>query len=136
MGILMCALLITGCVQTNSPVGEKTPVLVTSSNDTPLPVITTEIIPQFRPGDIIDSTQNLDRVPHLIILDYNNTTRQYQYDIIFRNVNKSWGYRLYPETRWVSVGFFEKNETYLLTHINITDIETRFPSKEIFEKTP
>jgi len=141
-GILLCTLLIVGCVQTNIPVEEKNPARVTTLQDTPrvqnitpLPTTSPAIVPQYQQGDIIDSTRNIDRVPHLIILDFNNTTGQYQYDIIFRNENKSWGYRIYPEPRWVSVGFFEKNETYLGTHINITNLETWFPSKEIFERT-
>jgi hypothetical protein len=34
------------------------------------------------------------------------------------------------------VAEFEKNASYPLTHINLTDLATWFPSKEIFEKTP
>ena len=135
MGILIYVFLIMGCVQTNSPVEDTVPVLVTTSHGISLPVTSPEIIPQYKPGDIIDHTQNIDREPHLIIIDLNNTSGQYQYDIIFRNPNREWGYRIYPEPRWVSVGYFDKNETYLLTHINMTDFETWFPNKEIFEKT-
>jgi len=135
MGILICVFLTMGCVQTNSPVEDAVPVLVTTSHGISLPVTSPEIIPQYRPGDIIDHTQNIDREPHLIIIDLNNTSGQYQYDIIFRNPNKSWGYRLYPEPRWNFVNSVEKNDPYLITHINITDLETRFQSREIFEKT-
>jgi hypothetical protein len=130
--LLICIILIVGCLQPNSLEEKKTPTLViTSKNTVGVQNITTlpaapYVIPRYRQGDIIDHTQNIDREPHLIIIDLNNTTGQYQYDIIFRNTNKSWGYRLYPEPRWVSVGYFEKNETYLLTHINMTDLETWF----------
>jgi hypothetical protein len=141
MGILICTLLIAGCTQTKSPVEKiSTAVVITSqntpgmSNVTPLPGTSPEITPRFRQGDIIDFSHNINKVPHLIILDYNNKTGQYQYDIIFQNENKSWGYRLYPEPRWDYANSVEKNESYLITHINMTDLETRYISREIFEK--
>lgn len=142
MVALMCFLLIAGCVQTNSPVEKVAPSFFITPQNTPgepdiikQPVADTEILPRYRAGDVIDFSQNIDKVPHIIILDYNNKTGQYQYDIIFRNDNKTWGYRLYPEPRWDSRVSVEKNEPFLITHINITDIETRFQSREIFEKT-
>ena len=135
VGLLLCTLLVIGCVQTNSPVVEKTKVLVTSFHDTPISTPSPEITPRYHTGDIVDGTQNIDRTPHLIILDYNKTSGKYDYDIIFRNANKSWGYRIYPEHRYMPVAEFEKNASYLLTHINMTELATWFPSKEIFEKT-
>ncbi len=53
----------------------------------------------------------------------------------FKNENRRWGYRLYPEPRWDFVDSLESNKPYLITHINITDLETRFPSREIFLET-
>jgi hypothetical protein len=140
--ILISSLLVVGCVQQSSTAEKKntsivlTPQSISGVPDTTqLPDAHPGIIPRYRTGDIIDFSKNIEKVPHLIILDYNNKTDMYQYDIIFRNDNKSWGYRLYPETRWDSVESIEKNEPYLITHINITDLETRFQSREIFEKT-
>jgi hypothetical protein len=127
-------LLVTGCVQPDSSAGEKTTLVVTTT--TPIPATSPEIVPRFHTGDIVDGTQNIDRTPHLIILDYNKTSGEYDYDIIFRNANKSWGYRIYPEHRYMPVAEFEKNASYLLMHINMTDLATWFPSKEIFERTP
>jgi hypothetical protein len=135
-GLLICTILIVGCVQPDSPPVEKTPVIVATYEDTPVSTPSPEIIPQYHAGDIVDGTQNIERTPHLIILDYNKTSGEYDYDIIFRNANKSWGYRIYPEHRYMPVAEFEKNASYLLTHINLTDLATRFPSREIFEKTP
>lgn len=142
--ILISTLLVVGCVQvqTSSIAEKKNTIIViipqsTSGvpNATQLPAAHPGIIPRYQTGDIIDFSQNIDKVPHLVILDYNNKTDKYQYDIIFRNDNKSWGYRLYPEPRWDSVESVEKNESYLITHINITDLEIRFQNREIFEKT-
>ena len=135
VGLLMGTLLIIGCVQPDSSVMEKTPIVVTTADDTPITATSPEITPRYHTGDIVDGTQNIDRTPHLIILDYNKTSGEYDYDIIFRNTNKSWGYRIYPEHRYMPVATFEKNASYLLTHINLTDLATWFPSKEIFEKT-
>lgn len=136
VGLLMCTLLISGCVQPNSPVVEKTPIVVLTSQETPIPTTSPAIVPRYHTGDVVDGTQNIDRTPHLIILDYNKTSGEYDYDIIFRNANKTWGYRIYPEHRYMPVAEFEKNASYLLKHINMTDLATLFPSKEIFEKTP
>jgi hypothetical protein len=74
-----------------------------------IPTFRPDTMPRYRQGDVIDFSQNINKVPHLIILDYNNKTGQYQYDIIFQNENKSWGYRLYPEPLWDSVDSVEKN---------------------------
>jgi hypothetical protein len=136
VGLLLCTLMVIGCVQTQSPVVAKTTVIVTTLPDTSIPAPSPEITPRYHTGDIVDGTQNIDRTPHLIILDYNKTSGEYDYDIIFRNANKSWGYRIYPEHRYMPVAEFEKNASYLLTHINMTDLATWFPTKEIFEKTP
>jgi hypothetical protein len=141
-GILICTLLIVGCVQTNSHAEKITPAIIITTPSTPdvpdvppLPAARPEIMPRYREGDVIDFSPNADKVPHLIILDYHNKTGQYLYDIIFRNDNRSWGYRIYPEPRLGSVDSIEKNEPYLITHMNITDLDTWFPSKEIFERT-
>ena len=135
VGIVMFTLLVIGCIQPNSPGVEKTPIVLTTSHETPTLTTFPEPTPRYHTGDVVDGTQNIDRTPHLIILDYNKTTGEYDYDIIFRNANKSWGYRIYPEHRYMPVAEFEKNASYLLTHINMTDLATWFPSKEIFENT-
>jgi hypothetical protein len=135
VGLLVCIFLIAGCMQSNSSVVEKTPIVVVTTKESPKPTTSPEIIPRYHTGDIVDGTQNINRTPHLIILDYNKTSGEYDYDIIFRNANESWGYRIYPEHRYMPVAEFERNASYLLTHINLTDLETRFPSKELFERT-
>ena len=135
-GLLIYTLLMTGCVQTHSPAMEKIPVFLPTTKEILVMATSQEITPRYHPGDIVDGTQNIERTPHLIILDYNKTSGEYDYDIIFRNANKSWGYRIYPEHRYMPIAEFERNASFLLTHINLTDLETWFPSKEIFERTP
>jgi hypothetical protein len=60
-GILMCTLLIVGCVQTNSPAEKKTPSVIVTSQTTPgvpninrLPAAHPDTMPRYRHGDIID----------------------------------------------------------------------------------
>jgi hypothetical protein len=135
-GLLFALILVSACTETSQPPLSPVPGQTTGVPEvTVTPGTSPEITPRYHTGDIVDGTQNIDRTPHLIILNYNKTSGEYDYDIIFRNANKSWGYRIYPEHRYMPVATFEKNASYLLTHINLTDLATWFPSKEIFEKT-
>lgn len=134
--LLMAVVITAGCVGGNKEtVVTPTPQIIYVTVTVTPTQTTLNIIPRYQQGDIIDFSPNIDKVPHLIILDYNNKTGQYQFDRIFRNENRSWGYRLYPEPQWNNMESIEKNHTYLIDHINLTGLETRFQSREIFEKT-
>jgi hypothetical protein len=132
-GVLAVLLLACGCVQIPSSGEQITPSVVTTPPGITLPEAAPEIVPLYRRGDIVDFSPVTGKEPHLIILDYDNRTGSYLYDRIFRQENGSWGYRLYPEPGLASAKSLEKDDPYLITHISIADLETRFPSREIFD---
>jgi hypothetical protein len=136
--VLVCVLLSAGCLQAHSP-GEKTPANLPVSvgsvqSVTSGPATSPELLPRYQPGDIIDQTTDIDRMPHFIILGYNTTTREYQYDIVFRSADRKW-YRNYPQPLSLPAAYVEKKAPYLLAHIPVTDLSSLYPSREDYAKT-
>jgi hypothetical protein len=142
-GLLICALLVSGCIQAAAPNETATSGNHSSPSNlspnpekteiSPLPDTSTVVVARYQTGDIVDFNPNAKKEPHIIILAYDPATARYQYDIIYSQKNGSWGYRLYPELRWNNRTMIENYEPYLIAHINLTDLETRYPSRGIFE---
>jgi len=89
--------------------------------------VTTTQLPDYKKGDIIGSGQSI------IIIDYNSWTDRYQYDKIFQNDDRSWGYRLYPDYNWEDRLTIERNYPNLQAHLDPSKIITKFRDKESYQ---
>jgi hypothetical protein len=136
--VLLLVLLSVGCVQTHPP-GEKSPVDVSvpggpvqtmSAGTVPSPGLP----PKYQAGDIIDPTTNIDKMPHFMILGYNIPTREYTYDIVFRNADGKW-YRNFPQPLSIPAHYAEMKAPYLLARIPVTDLFNLYPTREDYMKT-
>ena len=136
--VLVLALLSAGCAQTLSP-GGKSPdgssVPGGPARTMPAEQATSPgLLPKYQPGDIIDSTTNIDKMPHFMILGYNTTTREYTYDIVFRKTDGKW-YRNFPQPLSIPAAYAEMKAPYLLTHIPVSDLSSVYPTREEYAKT-
>jgi hypothetical protein len=85
-------------------------------------------------GDIIGKLPNEDTSAK-IIYGYNAETKKYEFDTIYTDNNYKWGFRQYPNLESVDMKWVEDYYPYLIAHIDVTTVITRYPSEAAFYPT-